>query len=173
MSHPSLARRVADAAEIALANRKYVTFIDVVTGLRWVHSRHVDIWRQGRASHLAELAAVDEDRLATAADLLQRWAEAKGLRPVETPYLGGTRDRRELRFTATADDPSNAPAVPTGSLPASSRGGQGARPRGGGPARRLDLRDLPGHRPLPDHGRRRPTLPDLRGHGPPGLPAGG
>ena len=63
MSKPNLARRVAEAAEIALAHRKYVTFIDVVTGLRWLHSRHVDIWRQGRAATLAELAAVDDDRL--------------------------------------------------------------------------------------------------------------
>lgn len=102
MSKPNLARRVADAAEIALANRKYVTFIDVVTGLRWLHSRHVDTWRQGRAATLAELAAVDDDRLLQAAALLRDWAEARGLRPVETPYVSGSRDRRELRFTATA-----------------------------------------------------------------------
>ncbi|MCA2224122.1 DUF2293 domain-containing protein [Nonomuraea aurantiaca] len=100
MSKPSLARRVADAAEIALAHRKYVTFIDVVTGLRWVQSRHVDTWRQGRAATLAELAPVDDDRLVTAAALLKDWATAKGLRPVETPYVSGSRDRRELRFTA-------------------------------------------------------------------------
>ncbi|MDF2706956.1 MAG: hypothetical protein K0R62_2608 [Nonomuraea muscovyensis] len=100
VSKPNLARRVADAAEIALANRKYVTFIDVVTGLRWLHSRHVDTWRQGRAATLAELAAVDDERLVQAAGLLRDWAEAKGLRPVETPYVSGSRDRRELRFTA-------------------------------------------------------------------------
>ncbi|MFC4011888.1 DUF2293 domain-containing protein [Nonomuraea purpurea] len=100
VSKPNLARRVAEAAEIALANRKYVTFIDVVTGLRWLHSRHVDTWRQGRTATLAELAAVDEDRLRTTAALLRDWAQAKGLRPVETPYLAGTRDRRELRFTS-------------------------------------------------------------------------
>ncbi|SDM41725.1 DUF2293 domain-containing protein [Nonomuraea jiangxiensis] len=102
MSKPNLARRVADAAEIALTTRKYVTFIDVVTGLRWLHSRHVDLWRQGRAATLAELAAVDEDRLLTTAALLRDWALARGLRPVDTPYVAGTRDRRELRFTTGA-----------------------------------------------------------------------
>ncbi|MEV4169330.1 DUF2293 domain-containing protein [Nonomuraea sp. NPDC049709] len=100
MSKPNLARRVAEAAEVALTTRKYVTFIDVVTGLRWLHSRHVDTWRQGRAATLAELAAVDEERLVTTAALLRDWARAKGLRPVDTPYVSGTRDRRELRFTA-------------------------------------------------------------------------
>ncbi|MFI7702953.1 DUF2293 domain-containing protein [Nonomuraea sp. NPDC049480] len=100
MSKPNLARRVADAAEIALTTRKYVTFIDVVTGLRWLHSRHVDTWRQGRVATLAELADVDEERLLTTAALLREWALAKGLKPVDTPYVAGTRDRRELRFTS-------------------------------------------------------------------------
>ncbi|WP_406673933.1 DUF2293 domain-containing protein [Nonomuraea sp. N2-4H] len=103
MSKPNLARRVAQAAEIALTTRKYVTFIDVVTGLRWLHTRHVDVWRQGRAGTLAELAAVDEDRLLVTAGLLREWALAKGLRPVETPYVAGTRDRRELRFVKGPD----------------------------------------------------------------------
>ncbi|MEU8358620.1 DUF2293 domain-containing protein [Nonomuraea sp. NPDC048882] len=106
MSKPNLARRVAEAAEIALTTRKYVTFIDVVTALRWLHSRHVDTWRQGRVATLAELAAVDEDRLLTTAGLLRDWARAKGLKPVDTPYVAGTRDRRELRFTtAHAQEP--------------------------------------------------------------------
>lgn len=100
VSKPNLARRVAQAAEIALADHQYVTFLDVVTGLRWLRTRHVDVWRQGRAATLAELAAVDGDRLLTTAALLRDWAEAKGLRPVPAPYVSGSRDRRPLRFTA-------------------------------------------------------------------------
>ncbi|MEV0145561.1 MULTISPECIES: DUF2293 domain-containing protein [unclassified Nonomuraea] len=107
MSKPNLSRRVAEAAGIALTNRKYVTFVDVVTGLRWLHSRHVDTWRQGRAATLAELAAVDDDRLLAAAALLRDWAEGQGLRPVEASYVSGSRDRRELRFTA-GDHPQEA-----------------------------------------------------------------
>jgi hypothetical protein len=99
VSKPNLAGRVARAAEIALADHRYVTFIDVVTGLRWLHSRHVDLWRQGRAATLEELAAVDGDRLLTTAALLRDWAQGKGLRPVTAPYVSGSRDRRPLRFT--------------------------------------------------------------------------
>lgn len=99
MSRQSLRGRIAGAAEIALATRKHVTFLDVVTGLRWLHSRHVDTWRQGRAATLAELAAVDEERLVEVAALLREWAVGKGLRPAAVPYLAGSRDRRELRFT--------------------------------------------------------------------------
>ncbi|MFI6324458.1 DUF2293 domain-containing protein [Nonomuraea sp. NPDC050556] len=103
MSRPNLARRVAEAAEIALTNAKYVTFLDVVTGLRWLHTRHVDTWRQGRAATLAELAAVDEARLADAAEHLRAWALGKGLNPSVAPYVASSRDRRELRFTSTGD----------------------------------------------------------------------
>ena len=99
VSKPNLAGRVARAAEIALADHRYVTFIDVVTGLRWLHSRHVDLWRQGRAATLEDLAAVDGDRLLTTAALLRDWAQGKGLRPVTAPYVSGSRDRRPLRFT--------------------------------------------------------------------------
>lgn len=94
---------MAEAAEIALTTNKYVTFIDVVTGLRWLHTRHVDTWRQGRAPTLAELAAVEEGRLAEAAALLREWALGKGLNPSLAPYVSGSRDRRELRFTSAGD----------------------------------------------------------------------
>ncbi|MFI6298457.1 DUF2293 domain-containing protein [Nonomuraea sp. NPDC050790] len=103
MSRPNLARRVAEAAEIALTHRKYVTFVDVVTGLRWLHTRHVDTWRQGRAATLSDLAAVDDDRLLDAAALLREWAVGKGLRPVAAPYVSSSRDRRDLRFTKDGD----------------------------------------------------------------------
>jgi hypothetical protein len=103
VAKPNLGRRVADAAEIALANNKYVTFVDVATGLRWLHSRHVDLWRQGRAATLSELAAVDDERLCDAAALLGEWAGRRGLRPVAVPYVSGSRDRGELRFTSTGD----------------------------------------------------------------------
>jgi hypothetical protein len=97
-------RRVVAAAEAALAQRKYVTAVDVLTGAGWLHARHVDVWRQGRAASLEELAAVDGARMADAVAVLARWAEGRGLAPSETPYLSAARDRAELRFTASGDD---------------------------------------------------------------------
>ncbi|NAS24240.1 DUF2293 domain-containing protein [Herbidospora sp. NEAU-GS84] len=94
-----LGRRVAEAAEIALATRKYVTVVDVLTGLRWVHHRHIESWRQGRAGSLEELAAVDAARMTDAAALLAEWAGDKGLIAGETVYVSGSRDRSALRFT--------------------------------------------------------------------------
>ncbi|MFI7042955.1 DUF2293 domain-containing protein [Streptosporangium sandarakinum] len=99
-----LERRITAAAEAALAQRRFVTAIDVLTGLGWLHARHVDVWRQGRAATLEELAAVDGARMTDAVAVLRRWALSRGLVPGETAYLSGGRDRRELRFVADGDD---------------------------------------------------------------------
>ena len=77
-----LERRVAVAAEEALARRKFVTVADVCIGLGWLHERHVDSWRQGRVSDLEYFLPVHDDRLAQIVVYLQRWAEAHGLKPV-------------------------------------------------------------------------------------------
>ncbi|WP_225726381.1 MULTISPECIES: DUF2293 domain-containing protein [unclassified Nocardia] len=99
-----LRRRVAAAAEAALAQRKYVCAIDVFTGIRWLHSSDVDRWRQGRVESLERVAAVDGRKLRDAADLLGDWAREQGLTPSETAYLSGGRDRLALKFLDGQDD---------------------------------------------------------------------
>jgi hypothetical protein len=47
-----LQRRVVRAAEAALAERQYVTAIDVLVGVGWHTPRRVDEWRQGRVDYL-------------------------------------------------------------------------------------------------------------------------
>ncbi len=99
-----LGRRVAEAAEIALATRKHVTAIDVLTGLRWLHGSHVDTWRQGRVDCLERLTAVDGSRMIDAMGLLAEWARSRGLTPDEAAYVSASRDRRPLRFTTDGND---------------------------------------------------------------------
>ncbi|MBB4920479.1 DUF2293 domain-containing protein [Streptosporangium saharense] len=99
-----LQRRITEAAEAALAQRGFVTVIDVLTGLGWLRASHVDTWRQGRAGTLEELAAVEGARMTEAAALLRRWALERGLTEGESAYLSGARDRGELRFLARGDE---------------------------------------------------------------------
>jgi hypothetical protein len=103
MSTTSIERRVARAAERALAERGVVTPIDVLVGVGWLHSVHIDLWRQGRVAHLEELAQVDPSRLHDALGRLQRWAVQRGLVPAETSYVARTLDRRTLLFSANGD----------------------------------------------------------------------
>jgi hypothetical protein len=99
-----LERRVAAAAEAALARSPSVSPIDVLTGLGWLHGRKVDEWRQGRLGHLEQALTARPDRLAAVPAALRRWAEGKGLLPSEMPYPSATRDHAPLRFTAGGDE---------------------------------------------------------------------
>lgn len=105
MGKPSLQRRVAGVAETVLGEQRYVSFVDIVTGIGWIHPVNVDAWRKGRLTTLEELLAVPVDRLVQAAHYLTAWAQAQGLRPEEVDYVTG-RERRQLTFLAgtTPDD---------------------------------------------------------------------
>jgi hypothetical protein len=98
-----LERRVVAAAEQALERQRYVSPLDVLTGMGWVPPGLVTDWRQGRAPHLEAVAAVSADRLADALEVFHRWVDGRGLRSSEVEYPAATRDRHPLRFTAAGD----------------------------------------------------------------------
>ncbi|MBO0683526.1 MAG: DUF2293 domain-containing protein, partial [Candidatus Dormibacteraeota bacterium] len=89
-----LRERVAAAAEAALAENKAVSPVDVLCGVRWLHDSLVQAWRRGRLDRLEGQRAVTPERLSLTLELLGDWAEERGLRPVEVPYVAATRDRR-------------------------------------------------------------------------------
>ena len=99
-----LERRVVEVAQSALATRKVVSVIDVLTGLRWVRAGQVDTWRQGRIDALEATTAVDAAKLVDAVTILASWAAGQGLAPGEAAYVAASRDRRALRFTRHGDD---------------------------------------------------------------------
>jgi hypothetical protein len=98
-----LERRVAAAAEAALASRHYVAPLDVLTGIGWLPPILVDNWRQGRVDHLEAALSAQPGKRAAVLEYLDRWARAAGLTPAETGYVAAARDRRPLRFTADGD----------------------------------------------------------------------
>lgn len=99
----TLERRVADAAEAALAERGYVSAIDVLVGLGWLHPSHVDGWRQGRVDHLERFTQAGKKKITTAMKAFRAWARDRGLKPSEVAYVARTRDRRPLRFSESGD----------------------------------------------------------------------
>lgn len=96
-------RRVVEAAEAALAERQYVTAIDVLVGVGWLAPSHVAVWRQGRVDCLESVVQANLSRVSSAMKLFRLWAERRGLRPSETAYVARTRDRRTLRFSKSGD----------------------------------------------------------------------
>jgi hypothetical protein len=107
-----LEQRVVAAAEDALARQQYVAPVDVLAGIGWVPFSLIDSWRQGRVADLEAVAAVGPDRLASALEILRRWAQRNGLTAEEVAYVAATRDRRPLQFTA-GEDPATERAYRT------------------------------------------------------------
>lgn len=103
MTRHDLEQRVTTAAEVALAEQRFVSAIDVLLGLGWLSPSHLDRWRQGRVESLERLVRVDLATIALAMAAFRRWARQRGLNPSETDYVAGTRDRRQLRFSASGD----------------------------------------------------------------------
>ena len=96
-------RRVARAADAALAVRKFVSAIDVLIGLGWLERRGVEAWRQGRVDYLERVVGANLGKISTAMRAFGRWAQGRGLKPSETVYVARTRDRRPLRFSKSGD----------------------------------------------------------------------
>lgn len=102
MAGTALEQRVVRAAEAALAERKYVTAIDVFVGVGWLTQQRVDDWRKGRVSSLERVVEANLSKLSTAMKHFRRWAQRRGLKPSETVYVARTRGhRRPLRFSVS------------------------------------------------------------------------
>lgn len=96
-------RRVVGAADAALAERKYVSAIDVLVGIGWLHPSHVDRWRQGRVDYLERVTEANLNKISAAMKAFRSWARDRRLKPSETAYVARTRDRRQLRFSKSGD----------------------------------------------------------------------
>ncbi|MGO9792813.1 MAG: hypothetical protein ACLP8S_25825 [Solirubrobacteraceae bacterium] len=98
-----LERRVVRAAEAALAERQFVTAIDVLVGLGWLEPRRVQEWRQGRVDCLERVVVASLGKISTAMRCFRRWARKRGLKPSETVYVARTRGRQVLQFSRSGD----------------------------------------------------------------------
>jgi hypothetical protein len=98
-----LESRVVTAADEALRRQKFVSAVDVCSGIGWLPATLLTDWRQGRVDSLEEVLPVQADRVAEVLEYLGRWARARRLTATETEYIAATRDRRQLRFTRGGD----------------------------------------------------------------------
>lgn len=88
---PTLESRVVAAAESALAEQQHVNAIDVLTGMRLLAPDHVDAWRKGRIPILEEAIQASPGKVANSLEIFRRWAESRGLQPMETRFVRATR----------------------------------------------------------------------------------
>jgi hypothetical protein len=95
--------RLIKAAEVTLADRHFVTAIDVLIGVGWLTTPQVDRWRQGRVDYLERLVTANLSKISTAMAAFRQWVQKEGLNPSETAYLSQARDHHPLRFSKSGD----------------------------------------------------------------------
>lgn len=98
-----LSERVAQAAERALADQKYVSPIDVLLEIGWLNPSTLKDWRLGRVDCLERVVQTNLSRLSEAMKLLRAWAVERGLRPSETQYVARTPGRQRLKFSRSGN----------------------------------------------------------------------
>src|ERR1700716_2283390 len=100
----TLENRAVRAAENALAQSRHVSAIDVLTGMGLLAESHVDAWRKGRIEFLDRMIQANPKKISRSIAAFHRWAEGKGLRPTETPYVRWTPSGTvNLQFSESAD----------------------------------------------------------------------
>jgi hypothetical protein len=103
-NRPSLADRIATAAEAALAAEHSVAPVEVLAGIGWLDPGAFRRWRQGQLDFLEPAMQVDPSRIAEALSLLRSWASAKGLIASETDYVARAPQRQKLRFSGSGNE---------------------------------------------------------------------
>jgi hypothetical protein len=103
MHRKTLPGHVTRAAEAALAAKKYVSAIDILSGIGWLDADALQRWRKGQLDCLERVVRSNLTRISEAKKLFRAWARAKGLNPRETHYVAHTRHRPTLRFSRSGD----------------------------------------------------------------------
>ena len=75
----TLADRVVEAAEAALARQDFVSAVDVLVGVGWLDGGAVKRWRLGQIEFLKEAIQANLSRVSEAMKLFRSWARAKDL----------------------------------------------------------------------------------------------
>src|SRR5688572_17973586 len=70
-----LEERTVAAAEAALAERNFVTAIDVLQGIGWLPQARVDEWRQGRLTYLEGGISTSLHKISAAMQMFRSWAQ--------------------------------------------------------------------------------------------------
>src|ERR1017187_8873013 len=78
-----LVERVITAAETALADHQYASFIDVLTGMGLLHN--VQAWHNGRVQYLDEMVQGSPEKLLKVIEMFQKWAAERRLRREDLP----------------------------------------------------------------------------------------
>jgi hypothetical protein len=98
-----LRREIVAVGKAVVARNGYVSAIDALLAIGWLRPEKVEDWRRGRVPYLESVVVASLAKISTAMRIFRSWTESEGLRPSETVYVSGTRDRHRLRFSKSGD----------------------------------------------------------------------
>ncbi len=99
-----LQKRAVLAAQAALDDHEFVSAVDILVGMGWIHPVNVEAWRKGRLSCLEEMLPVGPEKVSQVLGIVREWALARGLTPIEAAYQAPARtERKLLQFTRSGD----------------------------------------------------------------------
>ncbi len=99
-----LQERAILAAQAALDDHQFVSAVDILVGMGWIHPVNVEAWRKGRLSCLEEMLPVGPEKISRTLEIVREWALARGLTPIEAAYQAPARaERKLLQFTRSGD----------------------------------------------------------------------
>jgi hypothetical protein len=105
MSKTSIEKRVIEAANSILHEKKFVSVTDIFLHMGWLNSALVQDWRKGKVPYLERVIQTNLNKISRAIRFFQSWAKNNNLKPSETAYLLKTgRTKRDLQFTKYGDE---------------------------------------------------------------------
>ncbi len=96
----SLERRVHEAANQVLAQKRFVSPLDILLGAGFATQKEVNDWRLGKIPYLERITKGGLGTLSRTMAIFNKWAVQRGLKPSWTDYRGwaGARGIR-LQFS--------------------------------------------------------------------------
>lgn len=104
MNKQTLEKRVIAAGELTLHQQQYVSSIDILTGIGYLHPVHVHEWQKGQIPCLESVIQSSLKKISFAMKCFRKWAQDKGLNPRETVYKRRTKGGKlRLRFSVSGN----------------------------------------------------------------------
>lgn len=97
-------KRVVQVAESTLCHQQYVRPVDILMGIGYLQSVHLQDWRKGKIPYLESVIQANLGKISFTMKCFRAWAHQKGLKPSQTAYLVRTRGpKKDLQFSKSGN----------------------------------------------------------------------
>ena len=104
MNRTDMGKAIIQVAESTLHDKKYVSPIDILVGMKMLQPAHLLDWRKGKIFYLEKTIQGSLGKISYVMKCFRQWANKKGLKPSQTTYLTRTKcPKKELQFSKSGN----------------------------------------------------------------------